>query len=127
MECQDSETFADTGTTGYSEEGRSFRLMTPGVLLLAGAFFTSVRLDSLNSLQTSGKGLAWPTASQVTQCLLICCYTFIQVSSNVTCERETRKEGRLLCRASPCPGARIMAVTLVLSRALTVTGCLVSH
>nr|XP_020031713.1 polycystic kidney disease protein 1-like 3 [Castor canadensis] len=43
-----------------------------------GAFFTSVRLDSLNSLQTSGKGLAWPTASQVTQCLLICCYTFIQ-------------------------------------------------
>ncbi|EPQ17033.1 Polycystic kidney disease protein 1-like 3 [Myotis brandtii] len=43
-----------------------------------GAFFTSVRLDTLTSLQTSRKDFAWSIASQVIYYLLICYYGFIQ-------------------------------------------------
>ncbi|XP_051024818.1 polycystic kidney disease protein 1-like 3 [Acomys russatus] len=43
----------------------------------AGTFFTSLRLDSLTCPQSSESGSAW-IASQVTYCLLICYYTFIQ-------------------------------------------------
>ncbi|XP_042556542.1 polycystic kidney disease protein 1-like 3 [Dipodomys spectabilis] len=43
-----------------------------------GTLFTSVRLESLTSLQTSEKGFAWTTASQVVHYLLVCYYTFQQ-------------------------------------------------
>ncbi|XP_049720726.1 polycystic kidney disease protein 1-like 3 isoform X1 [Elephas maximus indicus] len=43
-----------------------------------GAFFTSVRLDSLISLWTSKNSFAWPIISQVIYYLLVCYYTFIQ-------------------------------------------------
>uniref|UniRef100_A0A8C9DH02 Polycystin 1 like 3, transient receptor potential channel interacting n=1 Tax=Prolemur simus TaxID=1328070 RepID=A0A8C9DH02_PROSS len=48
-----------------------------GVLLFPGAFFTSVRLDSLPYLQTS-KGFAWSVVAQVIYYLLVCYYAFIQ-------------------------------------------------
>ncbi|KAM7059204.1 polycystin-1-like protein 3 [Molossus nigricans] len=43
-----------------------------------GAFFTSVRLDTLMSLQTSKKDFAWSIVSQVLYYLLVCYYGFIQ-------------------------------------------------
>ncbi|XP_059523555.1 polycystin-1-like protein 3 isoform X2 [Myotis daubentonii] len=43
-----------------------------------GAFFASVRLDTLTSLQTSRKDFAWSVASQVIYYLLVCYYGFIQ-------------------------------------------------
>nr|KAF6318819.1 polycystin 1 like 3, transient receptor potential channel interacting [Pipistrellus kuhlii] len=43
-----------------------------------GAFFGSVRLDTLTSLQTSKKDFAWSVASQVIYYLLVCYYGFIQ-------------------------------------------------
>ncbi|XP_075851694.1 polycystin-1-like protein 3 [Microcebus murinus] len=43
-----------------------------------GAFFTSVRLDSLPSLQTSKKGFAWSVIAQVVYYLLVCYYAFVQ-------------------------------------------------
>uniref|UniRef100_A0A8C6RIQ7 Polycystic kidney disease 1 like 3 n=1 Tax=Nannospalax galili TaxID=1026970 RepID=A0A8C6RIQ7_NANGA len=42
-----------------------------------GPFFTSLRLDSLTSLQIAERGFAW-IVSQVIYYLLICYYTFIQ-------------------------------------------------
>ncbi|CAO2609910.1 Polycystic kidney disease protein 1-like 3, partial [Lemmus lemmus] len=42
-----------------------------------GTFFTSLRLDSLTSLQSSERGFAW-IISQVSYYLLVCYYTFIQ-------------------------------------------------
>uniref|UniRef100_A0A8C5UZZ4 Polycystin 1 like 3, transient receptor potential channel interacting n=1 Tax=Microcebus murinus TaxID=30608 RepID=A0A8C5UZZ4_MICMU len=42
------------------------------------AFFTSVRLDSLPSLQTSKKGFAWSVIAQVVYYLLVCYYAFVQ-------------------------------------------------
>lgn len=49
------------------------------LVLLPGTVFTSLRLDSLTSLQSSEKGFAW-IISQVSYYLLVCYYTFIQVS-----------------------------------------------
>ncbi|XP_054552939.1 polycystic kidney disease protein 1-like 3 isoform X1 [Talpa occidentalis] len=43
-----------------------------------GAFFTSVRLDSLTFLQTSKKDFVWSVTSQVIYYLLICYHAFIQ-------------------------------------------------
>uniref|UniRef100_A0A9L0J0F9 Polycystin cation channel PKD1/PKD2 domain-containing protein n=1 Tax=Equus asinus TaxID=9793 RepID=A0A9L0J0F9_EQUAS len=43
-----------------------------------GAFFTSVRLDTLRSLQTSKKDFAWSVVSQVIYYLLVCYYAFMQ-------------------------------------------------
>lgn len=48
--------------------------------MFSGAFFASVRLDTLTSLQTSRKDFAWSVASQVIYYLLVCYYGFIQVS-----------------------------------------------
>ncbi|CAH7063542.1 Pkd1l3 [Phodopus roborovskii] len=42
-----------------------------------GTFFTSLRLDSLTTLQSAERGFAWIT-SQVSYYLLVCYYTFIQ-------------------------------------------------
>ncbi|KAM7332445.1 hypothetical protein ACRRTK_009153 [Alexandromys fortis] len=42
-----------------------------------GTFFTSLRLDSLTSLQSSERSFAW-IISQVSYYLLVCYYTFIQ-------------------------------------------------
>ncbi|XP_036087305.1 polycystic kidney disease protein 1-like 3 isoform X4 [Rousettus aegyptiacus] len=43
-----------------------------------GAFFTSVRLDTLSSLQISKKDSTWSVISQVIYYLLVCYYGFIQ-------------------------------------------------
>ncbi|XP_039707853.1 polycystin-1-like protein 3 isoform X3 [Pteropus medius] len=43
-----------------------------------GAFFTSVRLDTLTSLQISKKDSTWSVVSQVIYYLLVCYYGFIQ-------------------------------------------------
>ncbi|KAM5208636.1 polycystin-1-like protein 3 isoform 2-T3 [Hipposideros larvatus] len=43
-----------------------------------GAFFASVRLDTLTSFQTSKKDFAWSVISQVFYYLLVCYYGFIQ-------------------------------------------------
>ena len=45
----------------------------------SGAFFTSMRLDILTSLQIS-KNFAWSVMSQVIYYLLVCYYAFVQVN-----------------------------------------------
>ncbi|XP_045843691.1 polycystic kidney disease protein 1-like 3 [Meles meles] len=44
----------------------------------AGAFFPSLRLDTLTSLQASKKDFAWSLISQVIYYLLVCYYAFVQ-------------------------------------------------
>lgn len=51
----------------------------PQLFFLPGTFFTSLHLDSLTSLQASERGFAW-IISQASYYLLVCYYTFIQVS-----------------------------------------------
>ena len=70
---------------GLSErelEGQKANLKAPNSrcsFLFSGAFFTSMRLDVLTSLQIS-RNFAWSVTSQVIYYLLVCYYAFAQVN-----------------------------------------------
>ncbi|XP_023369848.1 polycystic kidney disease protein 1-like 3 [Otolemur garnettii] len=73
-----------------------------------GAFFTSVRLDSLTSLQTSKKGFARSVASQVIYYLLVCYYAFIQV------RRLKRQSWRFLSRKRNILDTSIILISFII-------------
>lgn len=70
----------------------------PQLFFLLGTFFTSLRLDSLTSLQSSERSFAW-IISQVSYYLLVCYYTFIQVSR--------MSEGRTVTRRTLSGGIHV--------------------
>lgn len=90
VECRDSGTFEldNPGRVGVISktkfEGKKAKVLktldSRCSLLFSGAFFTSVRLDTLRSLQTSKKDFAWSVVSQVIYYLLVCYYAFMQVN-----------------------------------------------
>ncbi|XP_075392848.1 polycystin-1-like protein 3 [Tenrec ecaudatus] len=57
-----------------------------------GAIFTSIRLDSLTSLQRSKSSFAWSVISQVIYYLLVCYYAFVQG------RRLQQQRWRFFCR-----------------------------
>ncbi|KAM4833724.1 polycystin-1-like protein 3 [Thomomys bottae] len=71
-----------------------------------GALFSSVRLDSLTSLQTSEKGFTWMLAFQATHYLLVCYYTFKQGC------RMTRQKWRFFTRKRNLLDLSVVAISI---------------